>query len=395
MRAGVRLPTVCGDMLDDAPPNAVRALRLFGAVVLVFLVVAIATTEPRPGVDGEGRWVAIGLVGVLAGLVVALARIDLPLRVRFAGMAVGGAASVLLTALQPDGGAIAGVYVVIVMAALRLPRTPALLLCAALVVAETVVLAAVAEQPEGAEFAFLSSAVPWFLVMRMVRELRWRQRRAEQLVEELRESRAAHAESAALAERGRLARDMHDVLAHSLSALALQLEATRLLARERGADPDVVRGVERAHHLAADGLDEARRAIAALRGDELPGPERLQALAEAFAAESDVTCTVSVSGEPRELDAEARLALYRTAQEALTNVRRHSAADRAELRLAYEPDGVKLVVEDRGAGAPVAVGAGGDGYGLTGMRERAELLGGRLRAGPTGDGFRVELWLPA
>ena len=78
---------------------------------------------------------------------------------------------------------------------------------------------------------------------------------------------------------------MHDVLAHSLSALALQLEGARLLARDRGADPEVVDAIERAHHLAAGGLAEARQAIAALRGDELPGPERLPALADAFARE--------------------------------------------------------------------------------------------------------------
>ena len=95
-------------------------------------------------------------------------------------------------------------------------------------------------------------------------------RRGRGAVEELRESRAAHAESAALAERGRVARELHDVLAHSLSALALQLEGTRLLARDRGADPEVVAGLERAHHLAVSGLTEARQAISALRGDELP-----------------------------------------------------------------------------------------------------------------------------
>ena len=106
---------------------------------------------------------------------------------------------------------------------------------------------------------------------------------------------------------------------------------------------------------------------------------------------------LTVAGTPHELRSEARVAVYRTAQEALTNVLRHSAADRVELVLGYEPDGTRLVVQDHGPGAPVAVGPGrpGSGYGLTGMRERAELLGGRLSAEPTADGFRVELWLPA
>ena len=123
----------------------------------------------------------------------------------------------------------------------------------------------------------------------------------------------------------------------------------------------------------------------------MPGPERLRDLTEAFTGHADLT----VEGEPHALPSEARLALYRTAQEALTNITRHSAADRVELRLAYEPGGTRLVVQDFGPGAPVAVGpSAGGGYGLTGMRERAELLGGELTAGPTEDGFRVELWLP-
>ncbi len=73
-------------------------------------------------------------------------------------------------------------------------------------------------------------------------------------------------------------------------------------------------------------------------------------------------------------------------------MRRHSASERVELRLAYADDGTTLTVQDHGEAAPVM---NGRGYGLTGMRERAELLGGRLHAGPTDDGFRVELWLPA
>ena len=173
------------------------------------------------------------------------------------------------------------------------------------------------------------------------------------------------------------------MLAHSLSALALQLEGTRLLARDRGADPEVIEGLERAHHLAVSGLTEARQAISALRGDDLPA---LEDLAGTFP-----NATFTVTGTPRDAPSEARLALYRTAQEALTNVRRHSASDRVELRLDYEEDGTTLTVQDHGTAAPVI---GGRGYGLTGMRERAELLGGRLNAGPTDDGFRVELWLP-
>ena len=163
------------------------------------------------------------------------------------------------------------------------------------------------------------------------------------------------------------------------------LEGARLLAQSRDTDPEVVDSLQRAHHLATTGLKEARQAISTLRGDELPA---LEDLAATFPG-----ATFTVTGEPREPSSEAKLALYRTAQEALTNIRKHAAADRVELVLRYEDDGTTLRVQDHGPGAPVAVG-GGAGYGLTGMRERAELLGGRLEAGPTADGFRVELWLP-
>ena len=259
--------------------------------------------------------------------------------------------------------------------------------------AECVAIGVRFDEPAGAVISIASSVIPWFLVMRLVGRLDRGRVEAESLVEELRASRAAHAESAALAERGRMARDLHDVLAHSLSALALQLEGARLMASDRGAEAEVVEAVERAHHLAADGLAEARDAIAALRGEELPGPERLQQLADAYPGD----CSLTVTGTPRELTSEARLAVYRTAQEALTNVLRHSAADRVQIELTHEPDGTRLAVRDHAPGAPVAVGraAPGGGYGLTGMRERAELLGGRLTAGPAPDGFRVELWLPA
>jgi signal transduction histidine kinase len=112
-----------------------------------------------------------------------------------------------------------------------------------------------------------------------------------------------------------------------------------------------------------------------------------------FERDTGIPATITVDGDSLVLDADARLTLFRTAQEALTNVRKHARAARVELRLAYEPQGARLSVED--FGMPAKTPDNGSGYGLTGMRERAELLGGTLTVAATNVGFRVELWVPA
>lgn len=96
-----------------------------------------------------------------------------------------------------------------------------------------------------------------------------------------------------------------------------------------------------------------------------------------------------------ELHADGRLTLYRVGQEALTNIRKHAKPDHVMIRLAYEPAGTELSVEDHSVRSDRAPPSDGAGYGLTGMRERAELLGGTLTAGPTADGFHVQLRIPA
>jgi signal transduction histidine kinase len=368
-------------------------LNFFGIVAMTTIVVITLVTHPRPGLSGDGPWVALGVVAMLYGIAFSLPPVGVHRVHRIFALLVLTAAMVALTALQPDGIAFGLLFYIVIVSAVRLDLVAALAVSGVAVTAACVTIGIRADEPVGAVISIVSSVIPWFLVMRLIVRLECRRNEAEELVEELRASRAAHAESAAIAERGRVARDMHDVLAHSLSALALQLEGARLMAADRGSDPEVVEAIERAHHLAADGLAEARDAIAALRGDELPGPERLQQLADGYPGE----CRLTVTGTPRELRSEARLAVYRTAQEALTNALRHGDAERVEIGLAYEPGGTRLVVQDHGEAAPVAVGppTTGGGYGLTGMRERAELLGGRLGAEPTEDGFRVELWLPA
>ena len=374
---------------DGTAPLEAVVWRVFALLLLAVCIAVTVTTHPYPRPHGRDAVVLASFLGLLAAAAVAFpGRTNISNRQLVLALIGVIVAAGVLGSAQPHGIWIVGPYYVAIVAALKLDRRTAWLMLAATLV--PFVAGYLVKGQAGGALGFVFGIVPWFLAMRLFHYVS-DQRDA------LQASRAAEARAAAAAERGRLSREMHDVLAHSLSALALQLETTRVLARSRGADEDVALALDRAHHLAASGLDEARRAIAAERGDALPGPERIGDLADAFAEQSGLPVAVEVRGEPRELSAEARLAVYRTAQEALTNVRRHAVADRVEVTLDYLPDSTVLVIEDHavsGAPQPVAVGLGGGGYGLTGMRERAELLGGELVAAPTSTGFRVELRLP-
>jgi signal transduction histidine kinase len=207
-----------------------------------------------------------------------------------------------------------------------------------------------------------------------------------------RAARAAEAESAALAERARIAREIHDVLAHSLSAQLVHLEAARLML-DAGADREQLRErIVSARRMAQDGLAETRAALSALRGEFVPVGEYLAALAGNDGAR------LSVRGEVRPLTAEVGVAVRRTAQEALTNVRKHAPGAACSVRLSYLDGTVELEVWNeapRGGAGRGELAASGSGYGLLGMRERAELLGGSLLAGPEEGGFRVLLTAPA
>ncbi|WUI01850.1 histidine kinase [Spirillospora sp. NBC_00431] len=206
-------------------------------------------------------------------------------------------------------------------------------------------------------------------------------------------TRRAEAANAVLAERSHIAREIHDILAHSLSAQIVHLEGARLLLSRDGDRVQALDRVERARNLARSGLDETRRALATLRGDVPEPKEAIAELAEEFYASTGRPCDVRVTGAPRELSPQAGLAVVRTAQEALTNVRKHAPGARAHVVLRYLSDRVELDVTDTGATEPV-VDMGGGGYGLVGMRERAELIDGTLVTGPDGKGFHVSLRVP-
>jgi signal transduction histidine kinase len=210
--------------------------------------------------------------------------------------------------------------------------------------------------------------------------------RRQQVIEE-------HARAAALAERARIAREVHDVLAHSLAGLSLTLQGTRLMLQRDNASQEVIDQVTKAQRLAADGLSEARRAVAALREDKVPDARAIVDLVTAFRLESGAAAELVVNGEPRDLPAEAASALYRTAQEALTNARKHAPGATVDAVLDFEDGRTVLTVTDHPGKPPAHATSGG--YGLLGMRERAELIGGELETGPMADGWRVRLVVPA
>ncbi len=226
-----------------------------------------------------------------------------------------------------------------------------------------------------------------------LRQLNLRTEQAELLLAQTQRSHEEHVRTARLEESARIARNIHDVLAHSLAGLSIQLEATDALLAQ-GADTDTIRErVQRAHELAREGLRDTRRAVGALRGDPvIPVPAAIAGLVDAF----DGTIEFKLIGDETRLEGEVGETAVRTVQEALTNVRKHAAGAEVEVAVIVAPDGVDVIVEDRVL-APITAsslaGTGG-GYGLRGMRERAAPLGGTLTAGPTPDGWRVALHLP-
>lgn len=384
---------------DCKPPLRTRVWPL---VSLTLILISGLIGTPAPALHGEGLVTLLG-GGTIAALIVVEVWLD-PQddRAVFAYVLLLGLASIALMTVQPAGTAVLGTYAAVASAVIRLPKRLAI---AAIVPIIAIVDALILIGGEDRLLVLAWTSIAYafmFVIGHLLRLSEERQIQARDLLEEEERTRLARNEAAALDERSRIARELHDVLAHSLSALSVELEGARLLALDRDVDSEVIAAIGRAHRHAAAGLDEARAAIKALRGDSVPGPDKIEDLIEEIRAHG-IECTLEIAGEPRRLPSEAALAVFRTAQEALTNVRKHAEeAELVAIRLEYDPDGVQLIVTDSaGDGAeprvpqPTALAAAGSGYGVSGMRERAELIGGRLLAGPTEDGFRVELWVPA
>ncbi|MFF0744702.1 sensor histidine kinase [Streptomyces sp. NPDC004111] len=212
----------------------------------------------------------------------------------------------------------------------------------------------------------------------------------------VRAERAAAQERRAEEERLRMARELHDVLAHSISVINVQASMGLALL---DSDPEQARtALTTIKSASKEALGEVRQVLDSLRtpGDAprapAPGLDRLPELVEQAAA-AGLTVTTESTGKVRRLPPGADLAAFRIVQEALTNVVRHSGSRTADVTVAHTAEGLRLRIDD--AGPATGGDAGGSGNGLAGMRERAAALGGTIEAGPRPDGgFRVEAELP-
>ncbi len=225
------------------------------------------------------------------------------------------------------------------------------------------------------------------------REIDQRARHSALVATERRRAEVARAEAELAGERIRLGRELHDVLAHTLGALSIQLTAIDTLARKNTPRQNLITQIELGHELVSTGLDEARQAVRALRGESAPLAARLERLCELHQAEFEV------DGNQREFDADSTLALYRLSQEALTNAAKHAPGTRVSVRVGFGPRDVTVQVSntspDPVVDTPRALRASGGGFGLKGMRERVEQAGGELQAGPMSDGgWRVAARIP-
>ncbi|MFC5214234.1 sensor histidine kinase [Streptomyces coerulescens] len=251
--------------------------------------------------------------------------------------------------------------------------------------------------------------VPFALAWVLGDSIRTRRAYYEQLEERatrLEKEREAQSKVAVAAERARIARELHDVVAHNVSVMVVQADGAAYVLDS--APDQAKKALETISSTGRQALAEMRRLLGVLRtgehqesGEYVPQPdvEQIDELIQQCRT-SGLPVDFKVEGTPRPLPSGVELTAYRIVQEALTNTRKHGGPNAgASVRLVYFDDGLGLLVEDDGKGAPHELyedgGADGSGHGLIGMRERVGMVGGTLDAGPRpGGGFRISALLP-
>jgi signal transduction histidine kinase len=370
-------------------------LRPLGWAVILVVVLGSANSHPVPGLHGKALAVTLMLCVFAAMLLIAI-RDSFPernLELQGAVIAVIGAAGVAIAGLQIKGATGVAAGVAVFMALTRLPFRLGVAIGGAVTVTLGIVTA-VAGSSSSAIAAEILVTILLGVVALFLKQSRESQDQTEILLAWLEDARDEQTRAAAIAERGRIASELHDLLAHSLSGAAIQLQGARKLADREHAAPSLSDAIDRASELVKAGLANARQAVGALRGDALPTVAQLPALIDSYKADMNLDVTLRIDGQERTLPADSSLALYRGAQEALTNVARHAPGACTTVTMRYEPHRTRLSVDNGASATPPRQGMGG-GRGLDGLRERIDRAGGTMLAGPTENGWRVEIEVPA
>ena len=346
----------------------------FGTLAALTCVLILTNDEP----GGVRRYAALGVLLALAGWYAAVGAPALAREQRGAGLRyVAGAVplTVALFALDPVGSIMLFMLYPHVWALLPMRRAVAATVVA-LVATAAVTTAQTGFSPEIAVMVLVSLVVALALGVWITRIIEQSRQRA-QLVADLAATRAELAEvsrrAGAMAERERLAHDVHDTLAQGFTSVLLLLQAA-----ESATDLDAARHhICRAQATARENLAEARALIADLAPPALHGgslPDALGQLVDRLSGDLGVRPSLAVRGDPRVLPAEHDVVLLRVAQEALANVRKHAGASRVDVSLFYDAASVVLRVADDGRGFDLSSVTGG--FGLAGMRARVEQVGG-------------------
>ena len=320
--------------------NAQRqALRPLGWAFIAIVVTASVQTHPTPGLQGAGLGVTLALAVYVAAVATAVtagwARRGLAAQAVVIGL-IGGS-GVALAVLQPLGPVDLAAPVGAWFAAARLPPAPAAAAAGAITAALALAVGLTAAiQPVQSAITATLVCLLLAVIGQFLRRGRESQDRTELLMAQLQDAREGEAAAAALAERSRIAGELHDVLAHSLSGLAIQLQGARKLAGREGASAVLRATIERSAELAKAGLADAKQAVGALRGDRLPTVDQLGALVEGFRRDTGAEATLRIDGASRPLPAEASLALFRGAQEALTNIARYAPGATTAVTVSYQ-----------------------------------------------------------
>ncbi len=378
----------------------------FWAVILFGIsVLGGATAEEGRGTDQPALTV---LVMFLLSVVVALRR-RMPERMLLLALVVGFGQLILDVPTGPADFAL--LVIVYTVAAVGARWASRVALTAGLCAAPLAQLRWPSPQAGTVENVALSVilAVPFALAWVLGDSIRTRRAYFAQLEERaarLEKEREAQAKVAVAAERARIARELHDVVAHNVSVMVVQADGAAYVL---DAAPDQAKkALETISSTGRQALAEMRRLLGVLRTGEhqeageyvpQPGLQQIEDLVEQC-RESGLPVDFRVEGTSRELPRGVELTAYRIVQEALTNTRKHGGPNAgASVRLVYFDDGLGLLVEDDGKGAPHELyeegGFDGQGHGLIGMRERVGMVGGTLDAGPRpGGGFRISALLP-